>query len=53
MNTAASSDPRIVSVSVDGESIAVCLADGRTVSVPLELNRTKISYGWREGQDEH
>ena len=35
MNTAATSDPRIVSVSVDEETITARLADGRTISVPL------------------
>jgi hypothetical protein len=40
MNTAASSDPRIVSVSVDAETIAARLADGRTISVPL-------AWSWR------
>ena len=35
MNTAASSDARIVSVDVDDESITARLADGRVISVPL------------------
>ena len=35
MNIAASSDPRIVSLEVTGESIIAQLADGRTISVPL------------------
>jgi len=43
MNTAASSDPRIVSVSIDDESISVRLADGRAVSVPLV-------WSWRLSQ---
>lgn len=40
MNTAATSDPRIVSVSVDEETITARLADGRTISVPL-------AWSWR------
>lgn len=40
MNTAANSDARIVSVSVDDESITARLADGRVISVPL-------AWSWR------
>lgn len=40
MSTAATSDPRIVSVSVDEETITARLADGRTISVPL-------AWSWR------
>ena len=40
MNTAASSDARIVSVNVDDESITARLADGRVISVPL-------AWSWR------
>ncbi len=40
MNTAAASDPRMVSVSVDEETITARLADGRTISVPL-------AWSWR------
>lgn len=40
MNTAATSDPRIVSVSIDEEIITARLADGRTISVPL-------AWSWR------
>jgi hypothetical protein len=40
MNTAVSSDPRIVAIKVDDEKIAAELADGRTVSVPL-------AWSWR------
>ncbi len=40
MNTAATSDPRIVSVSLDEETITASLADGRTISVPL-------AWSWR------
>ena len=43
MNIAAGNDPRIVSVSVDDESVAVRLADGRAVSVPL-------AWSWRLSQ---
>lgn len=35
MNTAASSDPRIISVLVTVDEIQAHLADGRTISVPL------------------
>jgi hypothetical protein len=35
MNTAASSDPRIVSVRVTNDEIIAALVDGRTISVPL------------------
>jgi len=34
MSTAASDEPRIVSVEVAEDSIAAVLADGRTISVP-------------------
>jgi uncharacterized protein DUF2442 len=40
MNTAAHSDPRIVSLEVTEEAIVAQLADGRTVSVPL-------AWSWR------
>ena len=40
MNTAANNDPRIVSVSVNSETITAGLADGRTISVPL-------AWSWR------
>lgn len=40
MDTAASSDARIVSVIVDDESITARLADGRVISVPL-------AWSWR------
>jgi hypothetical protein len=40
MSTAANSDPTIVSVIVDDESITARLADGRTISVPL-------AWSWR------
>ena len=40
MNTAASSNARIVSVDVDDESITARLADGRVISVPL-------AWSWR------
>ena len=40
MNTAASSDPRIVAIEVTDDSITAQLADGRTVSVPL-------AWSWR------
>jgi hypothetical protein len=40
MSIAANSDPRIVSVSVDEQAITACLADGRTISVPL-------AWSWR------
>lgn len=40
MNTAASSDPRIMAVEVTGEVISAQLADGRSVSVPL-------AWSWR------
>ena len=40
MNTVANSEPRILSVRVDDEKISACLADGRTISIPL-------SWSWR------
>ncbi len=40
MNTAASSEPRIVDLEVTEDSITAWLADGRTVSVPL-------AWSWR------
>jgi len=40
MSTAASDEPRIVSVEVAEDSIAAVLADGRTISVPL-------AWSWR------
>jgi len=40
MNTAASNDPRIVTLDVTEEAIIAQLADGRTVSVPL-------AWSWR------
>jgi len=40
MDTAAISDPRITSVTVDEESITARLADGRIISVPL-------TWSWR------
>lgn len=40
MNTAANSEPRILSLCVDDEKISACLADGRSVSIPL-------SWSWR------
>ncbi len=40
MNTAANSEPRIQSLRVDDVSIVACLADGRTITVPLE-------WSWR------
>lgn len=40
MNTAANNDPRILSVSVDDETITARLVDGRTISVPL-------AWSWR------
>ncbi|OGA03121.1 MAG: hypothetical protein A3H35_15970 [Betaproteobacteria bacterium RIFCSPLOWO2_02_FULL_62_17] len=40
MNTAANSEPRIVSLRVDDEAITACLADARTISVPL-------AWSWR------
>ncbi len=40
MNTAASSEPRIVALKVTNDSIIAQLADGRTISVPL-------AWSWR------
>jgi hypothetical protein len=40
MNTAASSEPRILDVMVTDEAITAQLADGRTISVPL-------AWSWR------
>ncbi len=40
MNTAASSEPRIVDLKVTAEAIVADLADGRTISVPL-------AWSWR------
>ncbi len=40
MSTAASSEPRIVSLEVNDERITAQLADGRTISVPL-------AWSWR------
>jgi hypothetical protein len=40
MNTAASSEPRIVTLEVTKDTIVARLADGRTVSVPL-------AWSWR------
>jgi hypothetical protein len=40
MNTVATADPRIDSVTVDDESIYAHLSDGRTISVPL-------AWSWR------
>lgn len=40
MNTAGSSEPRIVMIEVTDDSITADLADGRTVSVPL-------AWSWR------
>lgn len=40
MNTAASSDPRIIALEVSDEVIVAQLADGRTISVPL-------AWSWR------
>jgi hypothetical protein len=40
MNTAASSEPRIVTIQVTDDAITAELADGRTVSVPL-------AWSWR------
>ncbi len=40
MNTAASSEPRIVALEVDAEKITTRLTDGRTISVPL-------AWSWR------
>lgn len=43
MNTAASSEPRIVAIEVTDDVIAAELADGRTISVPL-------AWSWRLSQ---
>ena len=40
MNTAASSEPRIVALEVTEDTLVAQLADGRTVSVPL-------AWSWR------
>lgn len=40
MNTAASSEPRIVTLEVTEDALVAELADGRTVSVPL-------AWSWR------
>ncbi len=40
MNTAASSEPRIITLEVTEDAISAQLADGRTVSVPL-------AWSWR------
>ena len=40
MNTAPTSEPRIVELNVTADSICAKLADGRTVSVPL-------AWSWR------
>ena len=40
MNTAASNEPRIVTIEVTDDAITAQLADGRTVSVPL-------AWSWR------
>lgn len=40
MNTAANSEPRIVSFEVTDDALVAQLADGRTVSVPL-------AWSWR------
>jgi hypothetical protein len=40
MDTAATSEPRIISLDVTGDSILAGLSDGRTVSVPL-------AWSWR------
>ena len=40
MNTAASNEPRIVTIEVTDDAITAALADGRTVSVPL-------AWSWR------
>ncbi len=39
MNTAATSDPRIVNLEVTEDAIVARLADGRTISVPLAWSR--------------
>ena len=39
MSTAASDEPRILSVEVTDDSIAAVLVDGRTISVPLAWSR--------------
>ena len=40
MNTAANSEPRIVTLAVTEDTIVAQLADGRTISVPL-------TWSWR------
>lgn len=40
MNTVDISEPRILSLCVDDEKISACLADGRTIAVPL-------AWSWR------
>lgn len=40
MNTAAASEPRIISLEVTDDSICAQLADGRTITVPL-------AWSWR------
>ena len=40
MSTAMNDDPRIVSITVDDETISATLADGRMISVPL-------AWSWR------
>ena len=40
MNTAANSEPKILSLRVDDDTITACLADGRTIAVPL-------AWSWR------
>jgi hypothetical protein len=35
MNTAASSEPRIIGIAVTDDEVRANLADGRTISVPL------------------
>lgn len=52
MSTAASNDPRIVSVSVDDDSITARLVDGRVISVPLAWS-WRLANATREQRQNH
>lgn len=52
MSIAATSDPRIASVSVDDESITARLVDGRVISVPLAWS-WRLANATREQRQNH
>ena len=52
MNTAETSDPRIVSVSIDDELITARLVDGRVISVPLAWS-WRLANATREQRQNH